>query len=138
MDIFLSINNREQVIQLPIIPEDFQVEFSNNNETFATISQGDLNLIGNQGLKSIIIETFFPNKEYPYAKSKEFTGDEFVELMFQWIERKVPIRVVITNNNGKEVVNLPVTIDSFNQGYDRTGDIGYFLGLRQFRFVRVN
>lgn len=137
MDIFLSINNREQVIQLPIIPEEFKVEFSNNNETFTTISQGDLNLIGNKGLKALTIETFFPNKEYPYAKSKNMPGDEFVEIILKWIDRKVPIRVVITNKEGKELVNLPVTIDSFNYGYDRVGDVVYSLELREFRFVGV-
>ncbi|QEK13729.1 phage portal protein (plasmid) [Crassaminicella thermophila] len=137
MDIFLSINNREQVIQLPIIPEEFQVEFSNNNETFTTISQGDLNLIGNKGLKTLTIETFFPNKEYEFAKSKKMTGDEFVESILNWIDRKVPIRIVITSKEGKEVINLPVTIDSFNYGYDRVGDVKYSLALREFRFVGV-
>lgn len=137
MDIFLSVNNREQVIQLPIVPEEFEVEFSNNNETFTTVSQGDLNLIGSKGLKTITIETFFPNKEYPYSKSKTMTGDEFVESILSWIDRKVPIRVVITNKEGKEIINLPVTIDSFNYGYDRVGDVIYSLSLREFRFIEV-
>lgn len=137
MDIFLSINNREQVIQLPIIPEDFQVEFSNNNETFTTISQGDLNLIGDKGLKTLSIETFFPNKEYSFAKSKSMKGNDFIESILSWIDRKVPIRIVITNKEGREVINLPVAIDSFNYGYDKAGDVIYSLTLREFRFMGV-
>ncbi|TCO69498.1 phage portal protein [Marinisporobacter balticus] len=138
MDIFLSINNREQVIQLPIIPASFQIEFSNNNETFNTVSQGDLNIIGNKGLKSFTLETFFPNKEYEFAKSKKYTGDEFVEIILQWVDRRVPIRVVIINKDGGEIVNLAMTIDSFNYGYDKAGDVVYSLTLKEFRFVGVN
>lgn len=137
MDIFLSINNREEVIQLPIIPETFGIEFASNNETFNTISQGDLNLIGTRGLRSMTIETFFPNREYPYAKSKDITGDEFIEKVLMWINRRLPIRIVVANKQGLEVINMAVTIDTFNYYYDKVGDVIYTLGFREFRFVEV-
>jgi len=137
MDIFLSINNREQVIQLPIIPEEIEVQFANENETFKTIQFGDLNLIGNKGLKSLNIQTFFPNKEYPFAKSKEMTGDDFKESVLMWIDRKVPIRVVIVNKDNKELINMAVSIEGFDHGYDRVGDLTYSLSLKEFPFVGV-
>lgn len=137
MDIFLSINNREEVIQLPIIPETFGIELASNNETFNTISQGDLNLIGTRGLRSMTIETFYPNREYPYAKSKDITGDEFIEKVLMWINRRLPIRIVVINKEGNEVINMAVTIDTFNYYYDKVGDVVYTLGLREFRFVEV-
>lgn len=135
MDIFLSINNRERVIQLPIIPESFQVEYENNNQVFSTISKGELNLIGNQGLKSLVINSFFPNREYSYSKSREYSGDEFVEIMEAWNKRRVPIRIVITNSEGKEIVNLAVAIEGFNFGYDKAGDVFYSLSLKEFRML---
>lgn len=135
MDIFLSINNREEVIQLPMIPESFQVEYGNNNQVFTTISKGELNLIGNQGLKSLSIDSFFPNRDYSYAKSRAYSGDEFVETIEAWNKRRVPIRIVITNSEGREIINLAVAIESFNYGYDKAGDVLYSLALKEFRML---
>ena len=133
MDIFLSINNREQVLHLPIVPENIPtLEASNNNESFSTIGKSDLNLLGNKGLKSTAIETFWPNKEYPYAKSRTYTGDEFVEIIESWRGRKLPIRYVVTNKEGKEVINMAVSIESFSYSYDKAGDVQYSLGLKEF------
>ena len=42
MDIYLSVNNREQVLRLPVLPPEFTVSKPQSNETFETVTQGQL------------------------------------------------------------------------------------------------
>lgn len=132
MDIFVSSEDRKEVLQLPIIPPDFEgVKFPHNNQTFSTISEGDVKLIGKEGLKSIALKSWFPMKEYSYAKSP-LLGTEAKEFFVKWKKKRRPIRVVIVNDNGYEFHNELYAIDDFVFGYDRAGDMTYSLSLEQF------
>ena len=42
MDIYLSVNNRAEVLRLPVLPPEFTVAKGKNNEVFDTVSQGQL------------------------------------------------------------------------------------------------
>jgi hypothetical protein len=133
LDIFLSINNREQVIKLPIVPSEFQIQSPHNNETFNTVNQGDLKLIGNRGLKSLMIAAFFPAKDYPFTRDRSFKGWEYVTIIESWIERRVPIRLIMTNTP----INMAATIENFDYGVkDGSGDVYYSLTLSEFKFVK--
>lgn len=46
MDIYLSVNNREQVICLPVLPAEFTITKPQKNEVFETVNHGELKLIG--------------------------------------------------------------------------------------------
>jgi hypothetical protein len=134
MDIFLSVNNREQVIQLPIVPKEFSIDSPQQNETYKTISQGDIKLIGNRGLKSLSFQSFFPAKDYPYARSKEYTEWEYVEIIESWADRRIPIRIILTDTP----INLAMTIENFNYGVrDGSGDVYYTLSLSEFKFIQL-
>lgn len=129
MDIFLSINNREQVIQLPIVPAEFKVASPVNHETYTTINQGDMKLIGQRGLKSLGIDSFFPSKVYPFNRDNTYKGWEYAEIIESWINRRLPIRLIATNTP----VNMLMTIDNFEYGLqDGSGDVYYSLQLSQF------
>lgn len=134
MDVFLSINKREQVIQLPIVPSEFKIPSPMNNETYTTINQGDIKLIGQRGLKSITIESFFPKNHYSFSRDRAYTGWEYVETIESWIDRRVPIRLIITDTP----INLAMTIENFEYGpQDGTGDIYYTLALEEFKFIQL-
>lgn len=134
MDIFLSINNREQVIQLPVVPSEFMITSPQKNEGYNTISQGDIKLIGMRGLKSLTLSSFFPSKDYPFLRDRTYKGWQYVKMIESWIDRRVPIRLIITNTD----INMPVTIESFEYGpQDGSGDIYYSLQLEYFPFVVV-
>lgn len=133
MDFYLSINNREQVIQLPVVPT-FTIPSPYNNEKYTTISQGDIKLLGLRGLKEITLKSFFPSKDYPFVRSKDHWGWEYVEIFEKWRERRVPIRLVITNTP----INLPMSFDNFDYGIqDGSGDIEYTMKLTEFKFVKL-
>ncbi|PIJ97858.1 hypothetical protein [Lysinibacillus sphaericus] len=135
MDIFLSINNREQVIQLPIVPSEFKIASPLNHETYTTINQGDIKLIGQRGLKSLTIDSFFPSKVYPFSRNNKYFGWEYYEIIQSWIDRRVPIRLIISNTP----INIPVVIDNFEAGVkDGSGDVYYSLALSEFKFINLN
>lgn len=134
MDIFLSVNNREQVIQLPIVPPEFKIKSPVNNEVFTTINQGDIKLIGERGLKSLIIESFFPNRDYPFARDKTYKRWEYVEIIESWIERKLRVRLIATGSP----INIVMAIDDFEYGpQDGSGDIYYTLSLSEFPEIKL-
>jgi len=134
MDIYLSINNREQVIKLPVVPSEFQIQSPQNNEKFNTITQGDIKLIGNRGLKSIVLQSFFPSKNYDFNRDNTYKAWEYVEIIESWKDRRIPIRLIITDTP----INIPVTIENFDYGErDGSRDIYYTLELSEFKFVKV-
>lgn len=134
MDIFISINNREEVIQLPVVPAEFSIPSPVNHQTFSTVNQGDLRLIGKRGLKGITIDAFFPAKDYPWLRSRQYTGWEYVEKIEAWIDRERPIRLIITGTP----INMAMTIDNFEYGVrDGSGDIYYTLALTEYRFIHI-
>ncbi|MBB6217499.1 hypothetical protein HNQ80_003620 [Anaerosolibacter carboniphilus] len=135
MDIYLSINNREQVIKLPVLPSEFKIQSGMKNDTYDTISQGEIKLIGMETLKSISLQSFFPSKDYSFLKDREYKGWEYVNLIEGWKTKRIPIRLVIT----KTPINMACTIDSFEYGLqDGSGDIYYTLTLSEFKFIELN
>lgn len=135
MDIFLSINNREQVIQLPVVPSQFRIQSPQKNDAYETIGQGDIKLIGMRGLKYLNLSSFFPIKDYPFLRDRTYKGWEYVEIIESWIDRRIPIRLIITNTP----INLAMTIENFEYGpRDGTGDVYYDLELELFPFIRLS
>jgi len=134
LDIFLSINNREQVIKLPVVPSEFKVSTGMNNQVYETISQGEIKLIGLPTLSSITIESFFPARDYPFARDQSYTGWEYAGIIEAWKERRVPIRIVITETP----INMAVTIERFEYGVrDGSKDVYYTLELSEFNFINL-
>lgn len=134
MDIFLSINNREQVIQLPVVPSEYEISSPQNNETFETINQGELKLIGLKGLRTISFSSFFPNKRYPFRTNYAYKGYQFVRLIERWRERRLPVRLIITDTP----INIAVAINDFSyKEQDGTRDVYYSITLEEFPFVKL-
>ena len=133
--IYLSINNNEEVILLPVTPEEYEISEPWNNQEVEGLNQA-MNIIQNKGLSSLSIETFFPSKDYPFLLSRDMWGMEYVETIKRWRERRVPLRLIISND-GETEVNMAVTIDNFSYSKDKSGDVKYKLDLKEFKFVEV-
>lgn len=135
MDIFLSINNREQVIKLPVLPAEFKIQSGMKNETYDTISQGEIKLISMETLKSISIQSFFPSKDYSFLRDGTYKKWQYVEIIEDWKSRRLPIRLTITESP----INMACTIESFEYGMqDGTGDIYYNITLSEFKFINLS
>lgn len=134
MDIFLSTMDRKQIIQLPIVPASFKIPSPVNNEVFTTINQGDIKLLGRRGLKSLTIDSFFPSKVYPFSRNNKYFGWEYYEIIEGWIDKRMPIRLIMSNTP----INMLVTIENFEPGLqDGSGDVYYSLALSEFKEITL-
>lgn len=138
IDIIFSANNNEQVLTLPVLPESMP-EFAQSykNSTFESIN-GELNLIGTKALQTVSITSFFPNKKYNFIRPKA-TPDGWVYVAFfnKYANQKMPIRMILLDNEGKEISNMAYTIETFNTYVDKVGDVQYTLDLKEYRFPKV-
>lgn len=134
IQVFLSINNNEEVIQLPVPPSEYEIQSPWNNSQANGMRQS-LNRIGLRGLKDIEIQSFFPIREYPFLQNRSMWGVDYVDTIERWRERRYPIRLVIVDSGGRKNVNMPVTIDDFEHGVRKDGDIYYTLRMTEFTFV---
>ena len=128
MDIYLSVNNRAEVIRLPVLPASFTISKPQTTQVFETVSQGELQLIGTPKLKGITISSFFPVKDYPYLRDTSMKGWEYVYMIDTWILKKLPIRLVITDTP----INMAVAVTNFEYTVKTDGDLWYKLQLEEF------
>jgi LysM repeat protein len=135
MEFWLTYNNREETLQLPVPPSSFNIQQGNNNTTVNINSFGEFALIGKSKLASIEISSFFPSKVYSFCQYTTFPIPyDCVALIEKWRLTGRPIRLTITDTN----VNMPVAIESFSYGEkDGTGDIYFSLSLKEYRFQDV-
>lgn len=131
MDIYLSVNNREQVICLPVLPSEFTVSKPLSNEVFETVTQGELNLIGKSKLKSISWSSFFPSKDYPFLRDKSNTAFGYVYLLDTWYSQKLPMRLIITETP----INMACTIEDFSYTIKKDGDMYYNITLSEVKLI---
>lgn len=131
MDIYLSVNNRADVMKLPVLPPTFTIMKPQGLQTFETVSRGELQLIGTPKLKSISISAFFPIRDYPYLRDTSMKGWEYVYKIDTWIAQKLPIRLIITDTP----INMAVAVKNFQYSIKTDGDLWYTLELEEFNLL---
>lgn len=136
MDIIFSANNNEEVLVFPVVPPDLGPAISQDNEDFEAVT-GRMKLIGNMGLMTLSIESFWPvNKNYPWVRpGSEADGWLYVTFFDKWRKAKVPMRVIITTDDGETRLNMACVVNSLEWQVERVGDIQYKLSVEEYRFA---
>lgn len=134
MDFYLSFNNNAEQIRLPVTPSSFKISQKHNNTVLNITSIGEINLIGNKGLASLTISSFFPSSEYYFCKYFGFPKPyEFVKTIQKWKNSCKPIRVIVTGTP----INYAMGIDEFSfSEEDGTGDVYFTLSLNEYIFTK--
>ncbi len=131
MDIYLSVNNREDILKIPVLPAEYTISKPQGLQTFETVSKGELQLIGTPKLKGITITSFFPIRDYPYLRDTSMKGQDYVYKIDTWILQKLPIRLIITDTP----INMVVAVKNFQYTTKTDGDLWYTLELEQFNLL---
>lgn len=131
---YLSVNNRETVLQLPVPPNEFSVDKPQGNETFETASKGWLKLIGEPDLRSISFSSFFPVKDYPFLQNRSMWGFSYVEIIDTWKKKKIPIRLTIDTGG----ISFPCVVESFKYSVGTTGNVDYDITFAEFPLFEEN
>lgn len=65
----LSVNNRKEVIELPINPPSVEFTEKQLNQAITLLNIGEANLKGERGLKYTKLSSFFPSEKSPFYKN---------------------------------------------------------------------
>lgn len=138
MDIWLSVNNREEVMQIPVMPSSFAVSKTYKNETFETVSGKEILLMGPEALKTISWESFFPaekNRERyaqsEYIRNRDMWGWDYIYTIDTWRQRKLPIRLIITYEHEDTPINIAVAVENLDYEMRTDGDLLYSVSFKQ-------
>lgn len=136
MDFILSFNNNEVVMTFPVIPSGgISLEVTQANQSFDSIN-GEMQALGKVNLATFTIESFFPLKPYPFIRpGGDINGWFYVSNIKAAMARRIPFRAIYLDQWHHEIFNMPVSVDSFEYGLDRAGDIAYKLSFREYRFA---
>lgn len=136
MKVTLMQTNRKVVITLPIVNDDISWGKGHNHQTVETINNGEILIPGRRKLIDVSISSFLPSnesnkKKYKFSKSS-MQGEKIVTYIEKWRDKRTPIRLIISTDSGKTLLNILVLIEHFERGLDKASDIPYTLKLKQY------
>jgi hypothetical protein len=120
--------------QLPVLPPEYAVSGEQRNTTVNVLQIGDINLMGNAGLRELPLRSFFPAQDYNFSNnSGRKEPSAYVDIIEGWKASREPIRVIVTG-----VLNMECSIESFIWGErDATRDIYYDLRLKEYKRPKI-
>lgn len=122
-----------QIIQLPVNPEEITISSSGNNKTEEIIKLGEINLLKDKKLATCTIEGFLPiDADAPYVLTKgKFESPQFYLDFFEKIRAsKTPCRFIISDTN----INMLASIEDLEYGLKAgDSDTHYTLTIKEYR-----
>ncbi len=132
----LSVNNRKEYIQLVVNPQTLEFTDPQNNQQVTLLDVGSVNLLGDKGLITVSLQSFFPSKNSPFYKryGGKRTPEECKSIVKKWKDNKMIVRLIISDMD----INLAMTINNFTYS-KREGDddLYYTIELTEYRTLNV-
>ena len=132
MDIYIKWNNDTDGIQIPILPESFELEGNMQNESVTIQNLGEINLKGKRSLYSISFSSFLLCQNYEFAHGSFTDPYEIIRKIRNEFENNTTIHLIITETN----INGFFTIENFNYGHsEKIKDVSYTITLKEYRTI---
>ena len=133
MEIYLGTDSDK--IRFPVVPSSVGVNRSNNIDTQSVLKLGEVPIFNGTSLKTIELNSFFPNKEYSFCDYKGFMKPyDFSQKLQTFMYEGKPLRFIVTDTT----INMQCLIqqfDTFEQ--DGTRDLYFNLSLLEYRPIEV-
>lgn len=130
----LSVNNRKEVIELPVNPSSVEFSEKQLNQTINLLNIGEANLSGERGLTTTKLSSFFPSENSPFYKNAKMKPDQYIAMLQEWKRTKTVVRVIVSDMK----INLAMLIDEFTTSMkEGDGDIYYTISLSEYRTLNV-
>lgn len=130
----LSVDNRDEVIKLPINPAIVEFTEKQLNQAITLLNMGEVNLMGDRGLKYTKFSSFFPSKKSPHFRYAKKSPKRYISMLQEWKTSKKIVRVIITDMN----INLAMLIDELSYSMkEGDEDIYYTLSFSEYRTLNV-
>lgn len=136
----LSFNNRAIWFEIPVLPEEIEINGSGDGETYNITDLGEINVIKAAKLKEIGFSSFFPaitpGGDVPKYVTSTNWGQpaDYIRHIEDWMNKKKPIRFIFTSRGLK--INMAASIEEFNykEVAGSPGDFEYELQLKEYVF----
>ncbi len=130
----LSVDNRKEVIELPINPSSVEFREKQLIQAITLLNIGEANLKGARGLQYTQLTTFFPSEKSPFYKNAKRRPDKYIAMLQEWKTTKAVVRVIISDMK----INLAMLIDDLSFSMrEGDGDIYYTISLSEYRILNV-
>lgn len=130
----LSFNNKEEVIELPVMPSSIGLTEGGNGKVYNVVGLGDINVIKDAKLTEYQFSSIFPAQRSSYVHTEELLSPgQYVEYINRWMRTRHPIRFIVKSDLYD--INTPASIESFDwKEVGGTKDIEYSLKLKKYVF----
>lgn len=127
------IKQGEVDLRLPVLPPSIGLQLQYNNTEIDITNYGKVNLIGNRGLASTTVSSFFPAHKYNFVQYSNFPNPKkCIKIIKKMMGN--PIQYIVTEIN----INMSMTIEEFTYSEDdSSGDIKYTLTLKEYRIPKI-
>lgn len=133
---WLTYNAEKEKIQLPVLPQSFQVTNGSSNESVNVVGLGEIIIMQSRPALQFSFSSFFPATKFPGLQVDSVTKPlTLIQKINTWKASKKPIHFVATACG----VDLYVTIENF-QYSEEGGDPGtyqYSITLKEYREITV-
>lgn len=140
MKVTCTTNNNTVIMVLPIVPIDgLNIDYGESpNENKESVKYGKIKVLGSEPLASVTITSFFPVHEYPFIESGASSdGRAYVNWFRNQRKNRKPIRIIITDENGRSILNRLMALETFQvTSRDQAGDYYYTMTFEQYRMVK--
>ena len=120
-------------ISIPVLPSEYQVQSSQNNQSETIIGIGEVSLKGKRNLMTISFSSFFPlRRNSSYCRRGSILKPlQYVDAI-ERMKQTGTVKLVITGSP----IRMDCTIESFEWGEnDGTGDIFYTISFKEYRNI---
>lgn len=120
-------------ISIPVLPSEYQVQSSQNNQSENIIGIGEVSLKGKRNLMTVSFSSFFPlRRNSSYCRRGSILKPlQYVDAI-ERMKQTGTVKLVITGSP----IRMDCTIESFEWGEnDGTGDIFYTISFKEYRNI---
>lgn len=136
--IYVSFNNQAEVIELPILPEELEINEKSDNKNHVLQNIGEITIINTCKEPTLKLEGVFPAEDSPHVTSEILKDPvDYIDALKRWRDSNKPMRLVVTGLAFD--VNWPCTIESlsYREEGGAVGDIYYSIEFKEYRWYKV-
>lgn len=120
---------------LPVTPKVIELRRGSIITKEKVLKLGEVSLFGGTELKTVTLESFFPNQKYPFCNtSSPKKPAEYVDKFNKWLSKGQDLTLNVSGTG----MSMTCIIKSFTtKVQDGTGDVYYKLELLEYRIPKI-
>lgn len=130
LEVFFKVKRTNETIRLPYVFPDLEINLPLNTSTFETSKGQELLLIGEEGLRTLSITSFFPQKLYKFIPLSLPLAIKYVDFFKR--NQKEVLRIIILGDNGATNTNMLCLVTDFKYHQKKNKDIAYTLEIKEY------